>query len=325
MTRLLRDSPFEFRALRDATAERLGTDARAIEKDYWATEVLRSASAEVGCSSQVSVGPAYTVVFKGGTSLSKAYGLIRRFSEDVDLLVVTDAEGKPLRRILEGIVDHAAHSLGLPFEREHAGRGYLNVRFRTPTVTPAPFLSNGVLLELGSRGGPAPNAPRRVGSMMMDAAGAIDPSALREFTDLKPFEILTLAPERTLAEKLAFLHHRASVGDLAALRRGARHLYDITLVLRDSRVRDALADGAMEHLIRDVDARSAAAGWPFTPRPDTGFATSPAFADTSPTMGATEIRDALTEGLRGIEELVWGDLPSLDECIAEVHRWSQLL
>jgi hypothetical protein len=60
-----------------ATAAATDIPEPLVEKDYWITEILRSA---VG-----RLGPA--VLFKGGTSLSKGWKLIRRFSEDVDLLV----------------------------------------------------------------------------------------------------------------------------------------------------------------------------------------------------------------------------------------------
>ena len=109
MSGLLRESPAEFEALRDTTSERLGVDRGAVEKDYWATEVLRSA-----CSHDRGVD---RVVFKGGTSLSKAFGLIERFSEDVDLLVVTTATGKALKRALREVADQVSTDLGIGHDR----------------------------------------------------------------------------------------------------------------------------------------------------------------------------------------------------------------
>ena len=50
-----------------------------VEKDYWVTYILK----ELSKSSHMS-----EVVFKGGTSLSKAYDLVHRFSEDVDLVIL---------------------------------------------------------------------------------------------------------------------------------------------------------------------------------------------------------------------------------------------
>ena len=58
---------------------------------------------------------------------------------------------------------------------------------------------------------------------MSHAADQIDPTARDDYADLAAFEVTVLAAERTLAEKLAFLHHRATIGDLDALTRGARH------------------------------------------------------------------------------------------------------
>ncbi len=57
-----------------------------MEKDFWVTEVLRGV---VGQASQEDI----TVIFKGGTSRSKAYRLIKCFSEDVDMLVVLPTRG----------------------------------------------------------------------------------------------------------------------------------------------------------------------------------------------------------------------------------------
>jgi predicted nucleotidyltransferase component of viral defense system len=311
VTGYLRDSPAEFEALRDSTSERLGVDRGAVEKDYWATEVLRSA-----CTTGAA---AAGVVFKGGTSLSKAFGLIERFSEDVDLLVVTTATGNALKRTLRGVADRVSADLGIEYDREGEGRGYLNARFAYRTASPASFLTSGVLLEMGSRGGPKPNEVRSVGSLMSDAAAMIDPTAEGDFADLTRFDVTVLAPERTLAEKLAFLHHRATVGDVEALRRGARHLYDVALVLRSERVRDALADGEMASLMVDVDARSEAAGWPYTPRPEAGFAASPAFAPTS------AVHDAFEAGFADLRELVWGELPTVTDAIEEVRANTELL
>lgn len=311
MIAYLRDSPAEFEALRDSAAEQLGVDRGGVEKDYWATEALRSA-----CTMDVGVDG---VVFKGGTSLSKAFGLIERFSEDVDLLVVTGATGNALKRVLRGVADRVSADLGIACDREREGRGYLNARFAYPTASPASFLTSGVLLEMGSRGGPAPNEVRAVGSLMSDAAAVIDPTAERDFADLTRFDVTVLAPERTLAEKLAFLHHRATVGDEDALRRGARHLYDVALVLRSESVRNALADGEMAALMVDVDARSEAAGWPYTPRPDAGFAASPAFAPTS------AVHEALEAGFTDLRELVWGELPTVSDAIETVRAHAGLL
>lgn len=308
---MLRSDPDAFDALRDATAERLGVDPGAVEKDYWATEVLRAAASPLEGVDQV--------VFKGGTSLSKAYRIIERFSEDIDLLVVTGLTGKPLKRLLRMIADLVSAHLDIEHAREYEGRGFLNARYRYPVRREVPFLTAGVLLEIGSRGGPAPNEHLPVRSLMSHAADQIDPTARDDYADLAAFEVTVLAAERTLAEKLAFLHHRATIGDLDALTRGARHLYDVAMLLGNDRVRDALRGGKIVELMIEIDARSHAAGWDFTPRPGTGFAASPAFTEDS-TIGA-----ALRTGYTTLEDLVWGLLPSYDEALDTIRSNRQLV
>ncbi len=81
MTLSLRDELDELEGYVSAVALASGIPVSHVEKDFWVTEALRGiadASQATGCS----------VIFKGGTSLSKAHRLIKRFSEDVDLLVV---------------------------------------------------------------------------------------------------------------------------------------------------------------------------------------------------------------------------------------------
>ena len=300
--RLLRDDGDAFDALRDGAAERFAIDSGAVEKEYWALEVLRSATAPLDGVDEF--------VFKGGTSLSKAYGIIERFSEDIDLLVITTATGNQLKRLLRRIADRAGADCGIEHQRAQEGRGFLNARYTYPARRDVGFLSPGVLLEMGSRGGPLPNQRRLVQTLMAEAALVINPEAATQYVDLASFEVTVLAPERTLAEKLAFLHHRATVNDLEALTRAARHLYDVAMLLSNQDVRRALVNpDVIRELMIDIDARSAAAGCPYTPRPESGFASSPAFG------GRPDITEALAGGYARLDDLVWGHRPGFAEAI----------
>jgi hypothetical protein len=61
------------------SASRLGMNPAIVEKDFWVRWMLKRLFAEPSIKDQM--------VFKGGTSLSKVYGLIDRFSEDIDLIL----------------------------------------------------------------------------------------------------------------------------------------------------------------------------------------------------------------------------------------------
>ena len=68
------------------TAARLGTAVQNIEKDFWVCWTLDA------LFNGLAAGP--RLLFKGGTSLSKAFGLISRFSEDIDITVFRDDLGQ---------------------------------------------------------------------------------------------------------------------------------------------------------------------------------------------------------------------------------------
>ncbi len=165
-----------------------------------------------------------------------------------------------------------------------------------------------------------PNQRRSVQSLMADAAVIINPEAAIRYVDLAAFEVTVLGPERTLAEKLAFLHHRATRDDLTALAAGARHLYDVAMLLSNPDVRNALQNpDVIRELMIDIDARSDAAGWPYTPRPESGFASSPAFT------GQPDITDSLTSGYARLDELIWRHQPSFAEAIDIVRTHHGLI
>jgi len=65
--------------------EEMGLQAFSVEKDFWVCWTLRKLFALPGVGEHLT--------FKGGTSLSKAWGLIERFSEDVDIIVAKEPIG----------------------------------------------------------------------------------------------------------------------------------------------------------------------------------------------------------------------------------------
>jgi len=110
-------------------AEATGIAPTHVEKDFWITEVLRGASnpsAATGCS----------VIFKGGTSLSKAHQIIHRFSEDVDLVVVLPEGSKGNKNsTLKTFVRAAESTTGLRGSidpKSAAKGGQANSDFRLP-------------------------------------------------------------------------------------------------------------------------------------------------------------------------------------------------
>ena len=85
---VIRADPADRADLFLTTAQRLGAPLINIEKDFWVCWTLNTLYHRLPTS-----GP--RLLFKGGTSLSKAYGLINRFSEDIDVTVFRDDLGHP--------------------------------------------------------------------------------------------------------------------------------------------------------------------------------------------------------------------------------------
>jgi len=320
----LRDSRDDHFALVGATAQALKLPAEFVEKDYWITELLRSVAARID--------DAY-VVFKGGTSLSKGYGLIQRFSEDVDiLLVVTRAKdakfGKGgVDKILKSLCVRAQADLGLADENVEqlpSSTGiHRNVRYRYPARYEASAVKPGVLLELGVRGGPDPREERVFRSLM--AKHAMETLEEREgaYDEFAAVSVQVLHPRRTLFEKLGMVHHLASTLPASEedLLRAARHLYDIHQLLSDADVRGALGGSSRiaEETAADTERISREWEWPHSTRPAGGYAASPAFNAGHPSQ------EVLRKGLEGIRGLIVGRVPTLEECRTVVEGAAGLL
>ena len=275
---LFRDEDDFGEAIRVAAKE-LGLHAQFIEKDYWVTETLRILSDRYSGH----------FTFKGGTSLSKGYGLIERFSEDIDILVVADAgstRAEHEAKLME-ISRAVTTDLGLSLvEDENPGRGWsahradlLRYAPKVPKTIETGLDEGGVLLETGFAGGEEPAQMVTVTALLWDGLDGTEPG---QYDDGQPFEVRALEPVRTCLEKVCGMHHLATKmledPSIDAPRVG-RHYWDIERLLRDRDVRARLADReGFKGLLADVERVSTRHFDGCTPRPDGGFAAGPAFA-----------------------------------------------
>ena len=165
----IRASAADLEALVDRTAEALGIEAAFVEKDFWVIEALR-----VATSTTASHG--VRAIFKGGTSLSRAFGIIQRFSEDVDLLLDFPEEmSKGARdRAIKAIGEDVRLHFGIAKEKveeDSAGTGVKrNFRLHYPNAKSADAITEGICLEIGSRGGPTPSRDVPIRSMVAEHA-----------------------------------------------------------------------------------------------------------------------------------------------------------
>jgi len=202
-----------------------------------------------------------------------------------------------------------------------------DIGYRYPRAFGSELTKEHVLLEMGSRGGTNPHDTHSLRSLAANYAIDILGEQADEWAEFQPVDIAVLAPERTLLEKLALLHDRATSypdSDQAryAMALAGRHFYDVHQRLSNPHVRAALTelcpDGVRE-IVADIDERSQAAGWRSTPRPEGGYADSPAFQHNAPSTQTAEASYALALGM------VYGEHPTVTECIATVQAQRDLL
>lgn len=135
------------------TAYEMGIAEEFVEKDYWICLILQNLSRH---------RHADQMVWKGGTSLSKAYGIIKRFSSDVDFAVLTDGlSPNQQKRLLIHIDKDTTSELT---DMEVPGQTIKNSRFRRTfhaydTVIDKrnnrfDFLGNHVVVEINTYGNP---------------------------------------------------------------------------------------------------------------------------------------------------------------------------
>jgi hypothetical protein len=181
-------------------------------------------------------------------------------------------------------------------------------------------LKEGVLLELGSRGGTQPAGPHPYRSMVASYAIAELGEHADTWEEFAAFTVNVLAPERTLMEKIAAVHDAAVRGDTATLLRHGRHFYDIDRLLNTPAVvaaLDALGPNGSAELLTDIIAHSGEAGFSWSPRPEGGYADSPAFDPHAETQGRTH--EAARTGFEAAQGLIHGIQITFDDVIATVH------
>ena len=226
-------------AVIEQLVNKMGLPAQAIEKDLWVTTFLQLI---------FSLPFADKLVFKGGTSLSKIWNVIERFSEDIDLAVdreLFDLEGdltvrqiKKLRKqsslfVKETIcleLQNALEKYDLQnlcsIEPQPDGEGdktypeprKIFIRYQS-LFSSIPYVKTEIVLEIGARSLIEPTAKSEVKSLISDN--------LPIETSLINSQIITDVPEKTFIEKAFLLHEIFTCGGQMLANRKSRHLYDL--------------------------------------------------------------------------------------------------
>ena len=228
----LHEDKILFTQLLEFAANALNIRPEFIEKDYWITNALQ----------RMSKNPnAEKVVFKGGTSLSKAYRLTNRFSEDIDIAVIDSDSfsGNQLKMLIKRLTKDMASDLEeiiIPNLTSKGSRFYKAI-YQYPNLvglTSSTIKTGQLLIEINTYANPYPYIKQSITSFLADYLTSINRQDLIEQYELKPFSVNVLDKRRTIIEKLVSLIRFSFEEDVhKALAAKIRHFYDLYYLTND--------------------------------------------------------------------------------------------
>jgi predicted nucleotidyltransferase component of viral defense system len=291
----------DFSKLIQASAQARNLPPEIIEKDYFLCRGLRV------------LDEAYRgrFVLKGGTSLSKGWQLLKRFSEDIDLLLIAGSNWGKARRdtLLKAFAETVASTEGFKLGervREAETGVHRTVVFVYPTLTnELSGLSKSIRLEMGYRGESVGAVRRPIQSFVGEFAAAKGQFGLAE--DLASFEIDLQSAKRTFVEKL-FAAYAAFETDRAA--RHARHYYDLYELCRLDEVRAFV--GSDEYRKTYLEAKAFALEF------DSPVPATDSFADCHAFKPAGEERKSLGQNYEREASLFFSQQPKLDDVLEAI-------
>lgn len=265
MNKFLTLTEAQRRTVFEQTAARIKLPVASIEKDFWVTEILNIL---------FSLPYADRMVFKGGTSLSKVWGVIRRFSEDIDISIdrsifgiegeVTKKQLKKLRKTSSVFVRDtlandliaAAEETGLSdfviIKAEPDGESDATypeprqIHIIYKSVLPSgtnPYLRDEVLLEVGARSLFEPTAKAEVESFVATAFPHLT-------SNDNATQVVAAVAEKTFLEKAFLLHELFTTDGCRNANRKSRHLYDLYKMLEAGVADSAIPNDELWESIR---------------------------------------------------------------------------
>ena len=300
-----------------------------LEKDFWVSWLLNKL---------FQMDLSKHLIFKGGTSLSKCYGMISRFSEDCDITIDkslfsegTDNDmlsGKQFQKLLE-INDRKAagfvHTI-LKTEIEKTIKNSLkpglewrvviddyepkNLRFVYPSAVKLEenfYIKQSVLIEMGIRGDISPWEEKTVKSYIEE-----------QFPELLKPEcavIRTLSPVRTFWEKVTLLHAEnnrpkdKSTGD-----RLSRHYYDLYKILHTDIPEKAFEDLSLLKDVIDNKKRYFRSAWAHYEK---------AIPGSLKITPQTHLLEFLEADYQKMSLMIFGEIPKFNEIINAIQSFEE--
>lgn len=305
-----------------------GMDLQIIEKDWWVTTVLRSL---------FSLPYAEHISFKGGTNLSKCWGLIQRMSEDIDIAIDREflgyggtlSKSQISDKLRRAACSFVREKLQFDLQNQLINDGINSDSFHvhvniTPVSTTDPeiieveytpvfndntYIRPKVIIEVSGRSMSEPVQSVSLHSYIDDVFKNAP------FTE-QDFAVRAVVPERTFLEKLFLLHeeyHKPSADVRTS--RMSRHLYDICQIMDTPIAERALNDkdlylSVMEHRRVFIGLR--------------GFDYSTLLPQTLNIIPPAEIMEKWRQDYREMQNsMIYGDSPSYDDLMSKLRSLNE--
>lgn len=306
------------------TADKKGMNPAIVEKDFWVCIVLDHLFHNCKWKDDFA--------FKGGTSLSKAYKLIKRFSEDIDLILdwrileygidepwedrsntkqqkfIADSRDRLFSFLKESFVgvlkQELQDALGQPIKVEIDENDDGIVNFVYPSIYTDPAILQVIRLELGA-----------LASWTPTQVAEITPYVAEEYPRIfekKSTSVLTTTAERSFWEKATILHQEAFRPESSLIpARYSRHYYDLYCMAEtDIKERAIAQPDLLEEVARFKDK--------FYPRKWARY--DLAKIGTLRLTPAKHSLERLRNDYTSMRDMIFGDYPSFDEIISGIQK-----
>ena len=304
------------------TAAQRGMTEQIVEKDFWVCWVLK----------QLFESPLKNrIIFKGGTSLSKVYGLIERFSEDIDLILnwTDNPLGNPMeemsrnkrRKFNEELlawgnkcIQDEIYPVVQSFcegictavlEMGKTGDAIISIRYPQSFRTDS-YLRPEIRLEIGALAAWDPHQ-----------SATIKPYAAEQYPRLflePEITVQVTSAARTFWEKATILHAEAGRPESSSFRpRYSRHYYDMVMLARDPAVKSA-AFADLSLLSRVVEFKQrfyAGSAW---------LAYEQAMPGSFRLLPPDYFKEALRIDYTNMRNMIYGEYPSFEQILAELEE-----
>lgn len=315
MNKFYLKSKDDLRVLITNTARKKNISEAVVEKDYWVTYFLDYLFNENKWKEYFT--------FKGGTSLSKCFGIIQRFSEDIDLILDWRVLGydklepwlirsntkqdkfnkeineKTERFLKEDFLTELIKDFSQEdFEFEIDSLDPQTILFSYPKIFDSNYLSQTIRLEIGSLAAWTPATNISIIPIIGDAYANI----FKEKTNIR-----TVSVERTFWEKATILHHEANRPESSKMpHRYARHYYDMYKIANSKYKDKAIKDKELLRKVTEFKMK-------FYPRKWAKYENA---MDSKLRLVPDKFRFLeLENDYKAMSEMIYGEYPSFEEII----------